>query len=101
MLVLAVLTVPAWSLRPGHLDEGADPPSSTGRRAHDLLAAAFGPGANGPLTLVIDRTAVPEADRPALADQARRVLGRIPAPPRSPRCGRPRTARCSPPPPNR
>ncbi|MGW5114886.1 MMPL family transporter, partial [Streptomyces noursei] len=78
VLVLAVLAVPAWSLRPGHLDEGADPPSSTSRRAHDLLAAAFGPGANGPLTLVIDRTAVPEADRPALADQARRVLGRIP-----------------------
>ncbi|WP_411122295.1 MMPL family transporter [Streptomyces sp. x-19] len=78
VLVLAVLAVPAWSLRPGHVDEGADPPSSTGRRAHDLMAAAFGPGANGPLTLVIDRTAVPEADRPALADQARRVLGRIP-----------------------
>ncbi|GAA2647421.1 MMPL family transporter [Streptomyces lunalinharesii] len=78
VLVLAVLAVPAWSLRPGHVDAGADPPSSTGRRAHDLLAAAFGPGANGPLTLVVDRSAVPEADRPALADQARHVLGRIP-----------------------
>ncbi|WP_066982909.1 MMPL family transporter [Streptomyces sp. NRRL F-4489] len=77
-LVAVVLAVPACALRPGHLDAGTDPPSATGRRAHDLMAAAFGPGANGPLTLVIDRAAVPQADRPALADQAREVLARIP-----------------------
>ncbi|GGX21972.1 membrane protein [Streptomyces noursei] len=78
VLVLAVLAVPAFSMRLGHLDDGTDPPSATGRRAHDLVSAAFGPGATGPLTLVVDRSAVPEADRPALADQARQVLGRIP-----------------------
>ncbi|MCK7624725.1 MMPL family transporter [Streptomyces sp. RS10V-4] len=77
-LVAVALAVPACALRPGHLDAGADPPSTTGRRAHDLVAAAFGPGATGPLTLVIDRAAVPQADRPALTEQARRALARVP-----------------------
>ncbi|MFI1203269.1 MMPL family transporter [Streptomyces sp. NPDC020883] len=78
VLALTVLAGPALSARPAHLDAGADPPSSTARRAFDLMTAAFGPGAPGPLTLVVDRSAVPEADRPALARQARQVLGRIP-----------------------
>ncbi|WP_446750580.1 MMPL family transporter [Streptomyces sp. WZ-12] len=78
VLVLAVLTVPAFSMRLGHIGDGADPPSFTSRRAYDLMSAAFGPGSTGPLTLVVDQRAVPAADRPALAAQARHALGHLP-----------------------
>ena len=37
-------------------DAGTKPPSSTERQAYDLLGNGFGPGFNGPLTLVVDLT---------------------------------------------
>ena len=56
--LLAVLAVPMFSMRLGHVDDGADPAGSTTRTAYDLIAEAsgpgFGPGANGPLTIVVD-----------------------------------------------
>jgi len=54
LVLLAVLTVPLLSLRLGHVDDGADPSSFTDKRAYDLIAAAYGPGANGPFTVVVD-----------------------------------------------
>ncbi|MBL7493452.1 MMPL family transporter [Frankia sp. AgB1.9] len=50
---LAVLAVPLLSMTLGHVDAGADPTSYTDRRAYDAITDAFGPGANGPLTVVI------------------------------------------------
>ena len=50
--VLGALTVPVLSLRLGFADEGNYPADSTTKRAYDLLAEGFGPGFNGPLTLV-------------------------------------------------
>ncbi len=76
--VVAVLAVPLFSIQLGHIDDGADPTSFTDRRAFDLLSAAFGPGSNGPLTLVIDESRVPQADRPALAAQAGKALTDVP-----------------------
>ncbi|UFR07355.1 MMPL family transporter [Streptomyces sp. Go40/10] len=52
LLVVAVLALPALSLRLGTSDQGNDPRTATTRRAYDLLAEGFGPGVNGPLTLV-------------------------------------------------
>lgn len=52
--VLVVLAIPLFSLRLGQLDAGTDPTSETDRRAYDLIAAGFGPGANGPLTVVVE-----------------------------------------------
>ena len=52
VLVIAVLALPAFSLRLGTSDQGNDPRSTTTRQAYDLLADGFGPGVNGPLTLV-------------------------------------------------
>ncbi|GGZ18131.1 membrane protein [Streptomyces olivaceoviridis] len=52
LVVVAVLALPALSLRLGTSDQGNDPRTSTTRQAYDLLAAGFGPGVNGPLTLV-------------------------------------------------
>ncbi|MFG3010790.1 MMPL family transporter [Streptomyces cinerochromogenes] len=52
LLVVAVLALPALSLRLGTSDQGNDPRTATTRKAYDLLAEGFGPGVNGPLTLV-------------------------------------------------
>ncbi|MGW0556084.1 MMPL family transporter [Streptomyces sp. NPDC002926] len=76
--VIAVLAIPLFSIQLGHIGDGADPKSFTDRRAYDLMSGAFGPGSNGPLTLVIDQTAVPSADRAALATQARKALTHVP-----------------------
>ncbi|MBB4793970.1 RND superfamily putative drug exporter [Streptomyces nodosus] len=50
--VMALLALPTLSLHLGTSDQGNDPKSSTTRQAYDLLAQGFGPGVNGPLTLV-------------------------------------------------
>src|SRR5262249_19562873 len=53
LAVLAVLAVPAFAMQLGHVDAGADPAGSTAKIAYDELSAAFGPGANGPFTIVV------------------------------------------------
>jgi putative drug exporter of the RND superfamily len=63
LVVLAVLTIPLFSLRLGHIDDGADPESYTDRKAYDLVTDAFGAGANGSLTVVVDQSGVPSKDR--------------------------------------
>jgi RND superfamily putative drug exporter len=49
---LIVLCIPVLSLRLGSSDAGSDPAGTTTREAYDLLAEGFGPGFNGPLTVV-------------------------------------------------
>ncbi|MEF9901849.1 MMPL family transporter [Streptomyces sp. P9-A2] len=71
---IAVLSVPVFSIQLGHIGDGADPTSFTDRRAYDLMTDAFGPGSNGPLTVVIDQSSVPESDRADLASQAQKTL---------------------------
>jgi RND superfamily putative drug exporter len=50
--IIAVIIVPFFSLQLGSSDQGSDPAGSTTRQAYDLLAQGFGPGFNGPLTVV-------------------------------------------------
>jgi RND superfamily putative drug exporter len=52
LVVIAVLALPTLSLHLGTSDQGNDPRPTTTRQAYDLLAEGFGPGVNGPLTLV-------------------------------------------------
>ncbi|EPJ42441.1 putative membrane protein YdfJ [Streptomyces afghaniensis 772] len=52
LVVMAVLALPTFSLHLGTSDQGNDPKTATTRKAYDLLADGFGPGVNGPLTLV-------------------------------------------------
>ncbi|GAA3816475.1 MMPL family transporter [Streptomyces chiangmaiensis] len=52
LAVMAMLALPTLSLHLGTSDQGNDPKSSTTRQAYDLMAEGFGPGVNGPLTLV-------------------------------------------------
>jgi RND superfamily putative drug exporter len=53
VIVLVVLAIPLLSMRLGQLDAGTDPTADSSRRAYDLIAEGFGPGANGPLTVVV------------------------------------------------
>ncbi|KOU51012.1 MULTISPECIES: MMPL family transporter [unclassified Streptomyces] len=78
VVLLAVLSFPALFIQLGHIGDGADPKSFTDRRAFDLMSSAFGPGSNGPLTLVIDQSKVPSGDRSSLAGQARKALTDVP-----------------------
>ncbi|MFE9257243.1 MMPL family transporter [Streptomyces sp. NPDC006879] len=51
-VVMLVLALPTLGLHLGTSDQGNNPTSSTTRQAYDLLGEGFGPGVNGPLTLV-------------------------------------------------
>ncbi|MDX2541830.1 MMPL family transporter [Streptomyces sp. WI04-05B] len=52
VVVIALLALPTLSLHLGTSDQGNNPKATTTRQAYDLLADGFGPGVNGPLTLV-------------------------------------------------
>ncbi|MBX9395513.1 MMPL family transporter [Streptomyces sp. TRM72054] len=54
LAVITLLALPTLSLRLGTSDQGNNPASTTTRQAYDLLADGFGPGVNGPLTLVTE-----------------------------------------------
>ncbi|OWA10553.1 hypothetical protein B9W62_11560 [Streptomyces sp. CS113] len=54
LVVITVIALPTLGLRLGTSDQGNDPQGSTTRQAYDLLAEGFGPGVNGPLTLVTE-----------------------------------------------
>ncbi|MFC6021627.1 MMPL family transporter [Plantactinospora solaniradicis] len=51
---LAVLAMPVAQLQLGMPGDEAKPTATTERRAYDALAKGFGPGFNGPLTIVVD-----------------------------------------------
>ncbi|MFI5051570.1 MAG: MMPL family transporter [Acidimicrobiales bacterium] len=52
LAAIVLIGLPFFSLRLGSSDQGLNPPSSTTRQAYDLLATGFGPGFNGPLSVV-------------------------------------------------
>ena len=54
LAVMLVVASPALSIQMGFSDAGNDPAGTTTRKAYDLLAAGFGPGFNGPLTVVAE-----------------------------------------------
>ena len=51
--LLLLLTLPVFGLRLGFADEGNSPEDTTTRRAYDLIAEGFGPGANGPMVIIV------------------------------------------------
>jgi putative drug exporter of the RND superfamily len=70
--LLIVLCIPTLSLRLGSDDAGSDPAGSTTRKAYDLLAEGFGPGFNGPFSIV---AALPGKGEDAALEQTRKALG--------------------------
>lgn len=65
-LLLVLLALPVLSLRMGFSDEGNFPAETTTRKAYDLLAEGFGPGANGPIMVVAETSG--DADMATLAE---------------------------------
>ncbi|MGX1490003.1 MMPL family transporter [Streptomyces tendae] len=74
VVTVAVLAIPVFSIQLGHIGDGADPTSFTDRRAFDLMTDAFGAGSNGPLTVVVDQSDVPESQRSDLASKTQQAL---------------------------
>jgi RND superfamily putative drug exporter len=54
LAVMVALAAPVLALRVGFADDGTAPPDSTQRKAYDLTTEAYGPGFNGPLTVVVE-----------------------------------------------
>jgi RND superfamily putative drug exporter len=75
LLVLGVLAVPLLSIRLGWAGSGANPTTTSPRRAYDLLAEGFGPGFNEPLLLVA------ELPGPRRLDALAPLLSRLPGVP--------------------
>jgi putative drug exporter of the RND superfamily len=53
VIALLVLAIPSLSLHLALADNGSAATDTTQRQAYDLIAAEFGPGFNGPLTLLV------------------------------------------------
>jgi putative drug exporter of the RND superfamily len=54
LVALVALAAPVLSLRMGWADDGNAAPGTTQRQAYDLTTEAYGPGFNGPLTVVVE-----------------------------------------------
>ncbi len=61
LIGLIVLASTSGLVRLGAADQGTQPTAQTSRRAYDLLAEGFGAGFNGPIPIVVDVNADPEA----------------------------------------
>ncbi|MFF6997861.1 MMPL family transporter [Streptomyces sp. NPDC008313] len=61
VLGLGALAVPTLSLELGLPGDESKPVTTTERRAYDLLSDGFGPGFNGPLTVVVDTSGSADA----------------------------------------
>ena len=77
-LLLAVLAIPLFAIQFGQLDAGTDPTSDTDRRAYDLIAKGFGPGANGPLTVVVSLPKQSDSDNQTLLSSIQSTLAKTP-----------------------
>ncbi|HNP58448.1 MAG TPA: MMPL family transporter [Gordonia sp. (in: high G+C Gram-positive bacteria)] len=70
--VLLALAAPLVDMRTWPQDDSTQTSEATNRRAFDLIAAEFGPGANGPVTIVAQRAAITDG---AVTSFATRVAG--------------------------
>jgi RND superfamily putative drug exporter len=67
ILVLLFICVPVTQIRLGASDSGNDAVGTTTRQAYDTLAKGFGPGFNGPITMLADVTNQNSADAAQIA----------------------------------
>jgi uncharacterized membrane protein YdfJ with MMPL/SSD domain len=78
LVLLCTAALPALHMKLGLPDDGAQPASTTERRAYDLLTDGFGPGFNGPLTAVVDAPGLERAEQQKLAAAVVRGLKQEP-----------------------
>jgi RND superfamily putative drug exporter len=81
---VVVVAIPAASMQLGLPNDATAPPESTQHKAYELVSEGFGPGANGPLMIVVD-TAGADDPQGAIAATAKRItdLGALPMPPQT------------------
>jgi uncharacterized membrane protein YdfJ with MMPL/SSD domain len=78
LALLGTMAIPATHMKLGLPDDGARPSDTTARQAYDLLTKGFGPGFNGPLTVVVDAPKVPAEQREQLASGVAEGLEKFP-----------------------
>jgi len=85
---VAVVAIPAASMQLGLPNDATAAPESTQHKAYELVSDGFGPGANGPLMVVVD-TAGSTDPQGAVAATAKRItdLGTVVMPPQANRTG--------------
>jgi putative drug exporter of the RND superfamily len=69
---IAVIAIPAASMQLGLPNDSTAAPESSQHKAYELVSKGFGPGANGPLIVVVD-TATARDPQAAVADTAKRI----------------------------
>ncbi|GAA1543558.1 MMPL family transporter [Actinomadura kijaniata] len=75
LLLMLTLAAPALGMRTWPSDASSEPTSNTARRAYDLVAEAYGPGANGPLLVAVDLRRVPADALPGLGSGLAKAPG--------------------------
>ncbi|MFJ8148697.1 MMPL family transporter [Streptomyces sp. NPDC096048] len=76
-VTLVALAVPAMELKLALTDEGSSAPGSSSRQAYDMISSAFGPGAHGPLVVLVedDDPAIVNTTAAAVEDALQEVQG--------------------------
>jgi putative drug exporter of the RND superfamily len=77
IVAMGVVAAPTLSMRLGIPDDGVLSTTKTERRAYDLLSTGFGPGLNGPYTVVVDVVKVPVDRRSAVLDKISKELALV------------------------
>ncbi len=73
---LAVIAVPALDMQLGLPNDSTAAPESTQHKAYEIVSGSFGPGANGPLLVVVDTTG--SGDRQSAVGQAAADIAKLP-----------------------
>ncbi len=74
-VLMLSLAAPALGMRTWPSDASSEPSSNTVRQAYDLVADAYGPGANGPLLVAVDLEKTGADALPGLGERLARVEG--------------------------
>jgi RND superfamily putative drug exporter len=77
-VLLVLLAIPLFSIRLGQLDAGTDPKGESSRKAYDLIAQGFGPGTNGPLTVVVELPKQSSSANQTLLTNLQQTLAKYP-----------------------
>jgi uncharacterized membrane protein YdfJ with MMPL/SSD domain len=78
LTLLIGVAIPATHMKLGLPDDGSKSTSTTERRSYDLLTQGFGPGFNGPLTVVVDAPHLSSAEQKDLANKVVEGLEKFP-----------------------
>jgi uncharacterized membrane protein YdfJ with MMPL/SSD domain len=78
LALVGIVALPAKHMRLGLPDGGSKSKSTTERRAYDILTKSFGPGFNGPLTIVVDAPHLSKTKQAQLASGVAAGLEKFP-----------------------